>query len=106
MLEEGLKGGGGNRLVGMVFVLVLGMGDLPEFEFGWYIALGMGFCVGRRLVDRVLLFPYLISELLMFDTVDVEEGQPGILGISCSCLALGFSSSLSFSFFFYKCAED
>ena len=45
MLEEGLKGGG-NCLVGMVFVLVLGMGDLPEFEFGWYFALGMGLCVG------------------------------------------------------------
>lgn len=45
MLEEGLKGGG-NCLVGMVFGLVLGMGDLPEFEFGWYFALGMGLCVG------------------------------------------------------------
>lgn len=90
---------------GTVFVLVLGMGDLPEFEFGWYFALWNGF-VCRRLVDRVLLFPYPISELLMFDTVDVEEGQPGIFGISCSFLALDFSSSLSFSFSFYKCAED
>lgn len=54
----------------------------------------------RRLVDRVLRFSYLMSELLMFDTVDVEEGQPGIFGVSRSFLALGFSSSLSFSFLF------
>lgn len=45
VLEEGLKGGG-NCLVGMVLVLVLGMGDLTEFEFGGYFALGMGLCVG------------------------------------------------------------
>lgn len=91
----------------MVFVLVLfGMGDLSEFEFGWYFALGMGLCVGGWLTGS-LLFSYLMSELLMFDTVDVEEGQPGIFGISCSFLALGFSSSLSFFlFFFYECAED
>ena len=49
----------------------------------------------RRLVDRVLLFSYLISELLMFDTVDVEEGQPGILGIFMLFLGPGF---LFFSF--------
>lgn len=51
----------------------------------------------RRLVDRVLLFSYPISELLMFDTVDVEEGQPGILGIFLLVLGPGF---LFFSFVF------
>lgn len=43
---EGVGGRVEGRMVGMVFVLVLGMGYLPEFGFGWYFALGMGLCVG------------------------------------------------------------